>query len=284
MQIRQFNNYVQPVMLHPVSQYVKFAVIEAVKILAAKLFLEFLESQILSLKGSLIPKQKVYDTVVFAPLTEEILATGFIQNGIRLIQGKCNGKKNLTQAEWKTQQAFRIHLTALIFASVHFLNPQKSMARMLLTFSWTYFGGLMRGYLSERYGTLSIGIILHGIHNSLTLLPHLIKPFWFVQLTPLFGDRIYLTDMAIVILGNRIITYNAALPPKTSGLYQTAVFWLKLPAYIKTLITVAIIDKRAISRCAIELLMPALRSGLIQAPEVCSKLIRRMRFSGQGYK
>lgn len=69
----------------------------------------------------------------------------------------------------KIQQVFRIHLAAFIFAAAHLLNPHPNKASALTQLIWTYLGGVVYGYLSEKYCSLIPGILAHGINNFLAI-------------------------------------------------------------------------------------------------------------------
>ena len=233
-------HYVEPVVYPPTSQAIFRMGEEVVKIIAAKIFLEYLGQSFLN-HPKVISKEDVHTATVIAPIGEEIVFRCFILGGIRTVQRILNAfekkesediekgeevdswsKKSffyirlgsnfydnspqdlkeddfvitlyppiteemlvriymriidpwggehsgLTKEELKErcQQIFRIHLAALIFAAAHLGNHHPTKADALIQFTWTYIGGIIYGYLSEKYGSLVPGIIAHGFNNSI---------------------------------------------------------------------------------------------------------------------
>mgnify|MGYP000891439286 CR=1 FL=1 len=84
-------------------------------------------------------------TVILAPLSEEILFRGFLQNFLE------NHWKDITKA---------VLVTSLLFATVH-LNP-----------GWIiqiYLMGIILGYLAWKTGSVFPGFILHALNNAIAL-------------------------------------------------------------------------------------------------------------------
>jgi membrane protease YdiL (CAAX protease family) len=162
--------YFKPVIDHPVTRYGFMIVAEVVKIVAAKMFLEFLSRRLWN-HSSKLPFRNVYIAVVFAPVVEEIIFRGILLRGIHLIQKVfrkvCLSGGAISEQTRKTDQIFRVHLAALIFAGSHLLNPHRNAVSAGIQFCWTYIGGVTYGYLSEKYQSLAPGMIVHGINNSL---------------------------------------------------------------------------------------------------------------------
>ena len=165
--IHFLENYIEPVIYHPITQLAFRFAIEVVKIVAAKIFLEFLGKRFLNETSKMKPRE-VFIITVFAPVFEEILFRGILLRSIHAMQKVSNNQNGLTEEE-AAQQKHRIHLSAFIFAAAHLTNPHKTMTSALMQFTWTYLGGLSYGYLSEKYNTLSVSILAHGFNNSLTV-------------------------------------------------------------------------------------------------------------------
>ena len=154
-------NYIEPVIHHRVCQIAFRVVTEIVKILAAKIFLELLCRRFLPGNANLSSK-KIFLDVVVAPVVEEILFRGIFLGTIYLAQ-----KADIGEGEERIQRVFRVHLSALFFAAAHLANPHPDMTSALLQFAWCYVGGVTFGYLTEKYHTLSVGILAHGFNNAL---------------------------------------------------------------------------------------------------------------------
>ncbi len=65
------------------------------------------------------------------------------------------------------QQIFRIHLAAFIFAAAHLSNTHSNKAIALTQLVWSYMGGVIYGYLSEKYHSLAPSILAHGFNNAI---------------------------------------------------------------------------------------------------------------------
>lgn len=235
--IHRFNlNYVKPIRENRWFQFASFAVVEIVKIIAAKTFLEYLGKQFLS-HSTKVSKREIYNTIILPPVFEEIFFRFVVLQGIHLTQKilnsatrielssniygsskqnlqsnkliininpplmeevLCRGyvkatyfmtewakfifcrtnayskdvqKKQMTEEEKRDQiqQVFRIHLSALIFAAAHLSNPHPNKTSALIQFTWTYIGGIIYGYMCEKYHSLAPGILAHGFNNGLAL-------------------------------------------------------------------------------------------------------------------
>lgn len=118
-----------------------------------------------------------------------------LKNGIGLIE--IPEEEEVTEEE-KVQQVFRIHLAALIFAAAHLSNPHSNKTNAIVQFSWTFLGGIIYGYLSEKYHSLAPGIIAHGMNNSIVV-----------------AGQIYSQEVApfllVALLANRVVSYLLAV-------------------------------------------------------------------------
>ena len=164
-------NYVEPVIYHPICQWAFRITLELVKIFAVKFFLDYLSGDI-SQGTSEEMTRKIYRAVIIAPLVEEIVFRGFVVVGIKAMQSMYNAgllKCEPTEEDKRVQQIFRIHLSAFLFAAIHLNNLHKTVPRALIQFVEAYIAGLSLGYLSEKYQTLSATILSHGIHNALCI-------------------------------------------------------------------------------------------------------------------
>jgi len=101
-----------------------------------------------------------YYAVAGAPVVEEILFRGMLNEAVALIQRDwaAYNEKELSQADLKAQKEFRIRLVAVIFGLAHFAGGpiQVTVAAM---------GGYMLGNLAEETNSLALPIIFHALHN-----------------------------------------------------------------------------------------------------------------------
>jgi membrane protease YdiL (CAAX protease family) len=198
-------------------------VAEVVKVIAARLFLVFLGKRFLNEASKVTPHQ-VYLITVFGPVIEEIVFRGFLLQGIHMVQKGWHYIRHDTPSneDEKTEQKIRIHLSTFVFAALHLTNLHKSAAGALIQFTWSYFGGVAYGYLSEKYQTLSVSILAHGFNNSLAIAAQIYPP----QFTPVFflalianklGTYILATstiDRDIVTRVHQAITFLGNLPER----------------------------------------------------------------------
>ena len=218
--IHFLENYIEPVIYHPITQLAFQFAIEVVKIVAAKMFLEFLGKRFLNETSKMKPRE-VFIITVFAPVVEEILFRGILLRSIHAMQKVLNNQNGLT--EEAPQQKFRVHLSAFIFAAAHLTNPHKTMTSALMQFTWTYFGGLSYGYLSEKYNTLSVSILAHGFNNFLAVAIGMYPG----HLAPFFLLAVVANKLGTYILATTTIDEFAV-----TGVRQAVVFCVGLPGRV----------------------------------------------------
>src|SRR5580658_4073943 len=144
-------------------------IVEIVKIVAATCFLTYISGSYLS-PTRRVTRLEIEEIVIIGPVLEEFLIRGLLQRGIGLGQKYWNEyvlKRELTSNEIKVQTLFRIQLSAIIFAALHLLNPHETRTNAMIQLTWSYIGGMVCGLTSEKYGTLSISIIAHGLNNGI---------------------------------------------------------------------------------------------------------------------
>lgn len=153
------------------KEYVGEVLKETVKLVAATCFLDILSASLA--KGTSQQTTKlIYLAVVLAPITEESLFRGILLKTIHTIQNLYNHlilEREPTVKEMESQQKFRVHFSAFIFGAVHLLNPHKNIVTAITQFAEAYLTGVSFAYMSEKYHTLSITILTHGIHNALCI-------------------------------------------------------------------------------------------------------------------
>ncbi len=160
-------HYVKPA-IHYVGQFMIGTVAEVTKIVAAQIFLKYLLQKVLS--ESKTPMKEMMISVVAIPVIEEILFRGCIQRGIGLVQKGWNYfviQRELSPRELDVQRTWRVQMSAIIFAAAHLTNPHRNMGHKLTQFTWAYMGGVAYGYLSDKYQSLSVSILVHGFNNML---------------------------------------------------------------------------------------------------------------------
>ena len=223
-------NYVEPVIHHPTARRV-FGVcleriLEGIKVIMAKVFLEHLGSYYLS-HSTKITKEHIYQVIVRAPIVEEWLFRGVLLRVIHLVQDILTGNKvqsSLSQdssdiessadelekemiEDKQTKRTFRIHLAALIFAAAHLSNPHPNKISALTQFAWSYLGGVIYGHLTEKYDSLAPGILAHGINNLIATAslayPQEITPF-----------------LLLALFVNRFATYHLAVSQIDQSIYE----------------------------------------------------------------
>lgn len=140
-------------------------VAEVIKIFAATLFLSIAWACAYVNQPAAI-KERALLAIVAAPLIEEILFRGILQKTIHLIQ-HLTLKKNPTEMEKIHQKTFRVQLSSLLFGAAHLTNEGNSPLGRGIQCTWSYFGGVSYGYLSEKYQTLSMSILAHGLNNMI---------------------------------------------------------------------------------------------------------------------
>lgn len=151
---------------------------------------------------SSITPEEIWVPILFGSITEELLFRGAIQNTIGWIQKKWTSKVKLSEEDLKSQQVFRVHLTAILFGLYHLTNNPLSIIQASLV----YLPGTSYSYLKEKYNTLSITILAHGIHNA-------IVGCALVSLERLSQKSIYLilasqSACLIVVIVNEIFWYR----------------------------------------------------------------------------
>jgi hypothetical protein len=162
--------------------------VEIIKVVAARIFLELL-SRCLAVGRSEFLAKEINLGVVKAPVIEEVLFRGCLVPCIYFTQRIYNRimkKPKLTATDQRIQQIFRVHLSAFIFAIAHLLNPHATVASALIQVGAAYTAGVSYAYIYEKYQTLSITMLAHGIHNALAIfiedIPGAHVPFLIVAL------------------------------------------------------------------------------------------------------
>jgi membrane protease YdiL (CAAX protease family) len=162
--------HAEPVILHPICQIAYRVMLESIKMVAASHFLDILVER-LKRKATHLALNSINVhikiLIVVAPLMEELMFRGVILQGVHLLQKTWNeyAGNQLTQEDEKSQQAFRVRLSAFSFAAAH-LFTSKSKIAAAIQFLLCYESGLQWGYISEKYQTLSVGFLSHGLNNA----------------------------------------------------------------------------------------------------------------------
>lgn len=186
-------DYVEPLKKNEYVQYAFAITVEAIKIVAVTCFLSLLAIKFVT-PNSHLSRKVIYRIVVESPVVEEIIFRGFFLRGLRLLQEMANWSSNK-----QTEQFYRVHITALLFGLTHSLPLQAAFA---------YEGGVGYGYLTEKYETLSVTILAHGINNFIGVK--------FVTSTSLIQACGYLTAWVAQEIGFQILARYQAKNQKIS--------------------------------------------------------------------
>lgn len=150
-----FNQTIESLKKNKVACWTYSICVETIKIVAAMGFLTLLATTIKP--TSKISSKYIVRAIIEAPFDEEIFFRGLLLRGIRLFQ-----KSPASDEEKAAQQTLRVRVSAFVFGLAHFQGgPLQILSASL--------GGLSYGYLSEKYETLSMGIVAHGINNFIAL-------------------------------------------------------------------------------------------------------------------
>ncbi|MCE5293002.1 MAG: CPBP family intramembrane metalloprotease [Chlamydiales bacterium] len=113
------------------------------------------------------------DSVVIAPVLEEILFRVILLDGIKAIQNAVFThwhSRPATPAELQSQKVFRVWVTAIAFGIAHLGNyPGMSTAGKVAVTAWHILGGLIYGYLKEVADSASASLIYHSYHNYIVM-------------------------------------------------------------------------------------------------------------------
>jgi len=274
---------------------------EIIKIVAVKIFLEFLAERFLNAPKKVAPS-KVYKSVISGPAIEEVIFRIYILQGIHLVQNTLNEFDNESafeeegfkpryrihlntsfshsstpqyqqsdvfvipicvpvveeiicrayvgliykvnqifsyamskifgydiEEDEKTeneqiQQIFRIHLAALIFAASHLGNDHANTASALKQFCWTFVGGIVYGYLTEKYQSLAPGILFHGFNNALVTAAKIYPEMSHYIVLALLANRVAsyilgVTSIEVIPLVKQIYDVNLFIPRLVNNLY-----------------------------------------------------------------
>lgn|GEM_PF-2683678 len=196
-------NYIEPIIHHAANQWVFRVLLEVIKVVAAKIFLNYLVKCLFNELGTQKASyRKIYANVVFAPLIEEIIFRFFILKAIHLIGYIASlplldlddVEEDKVKQQEKRQEMIRVHLGAFIFAAAHLLNPHRDKIHALIQFSWSYLGGVTYGYLTERYDSLAPAILSHGLNN-------------YVAILGITCPEISKTLIVLALVINRVVSY-----------------------------------------------------------------------------
>lgn len=153
---------------HPIARHVDKTIGETAKIVGAYLSLSAVAAFLVRDPNSRPEKLELTKAIVMSPVVEQVFH-GVLLGGIALAQKGWNHGGALTLEQEKTQQLFRVCISALLLASLHLLDPQKNVASAVAQFAYRFAGFVSYGYLTEKCQTLSVPILAHGIHNALFL-------------------------------------------------------------------------------------------------------------------
>jgi hypothetical protein len=162
MQVKEnysfYENYFEPLQDNPFVRYTFAVGVEVVKVVAAKCFLELLCTKFIT-PTEKVPFNRIYVVVVLAPVIEEILFRGIFLRCVYWAQ-----KEPDTDEERVEQLTYRVHLTAMVFGLLHW-----PLGKGPFNAVTAYLGSIGYGYLTEKYDTIALSILAHGIGNFFIL-------------------------------------------------------------------------------------------------------------------
>ena len=240
------DNYMRPIARYQAVQFVYKATVEIVKVVAAKVFLEFISKRYLN-APLIMPFKSVYETVVLAPLLEEILFRFLILKSIHLFQELMNmlSHKGTVDDEKKlNQQIFRVHFTALIFGLVHLTNPHKTAKSAAIQVVWSALGGEVYGNMAEKYHSIFPSILSHALNNAMVC----VAVIYQVSI-PLFVASLIVNRMALYLLSRP--SKPAFVPAILSHAFNSGIFALMIyqetnPSAIPLLLGAMIVNRMAL--------------------------------------
>ena len=152
--------------------YVRSATIEIIKIVSALTFLSIAGAGIFAhsqLSHRIRMTNHIWTKLLLDPLAEEIVFRLISHSVIYSFQygyNKLLQREELTEEQKTAQKIFRIVLSAILFSLEHVRVNQGR--NLFFHVPVTLIGGIAYSGLLERYRTLSIGLLFHGINNLLT--------------------------------------------------------------------------------------------------------------------
>ncbi|NGX28532.1 MAG: hypothetical protein K940chlam1_00713 [Candidatus Anoxychlamydiales bacterium] len=162
--------------------------------------------------------------VFYVPIFEEIIFRVLFTETVRASQSIYNymyKRGDLTETQKKTQEQFRVHVVAAIFA---FYHPQMGIVKQLLCY---YLFGRATGYLKEKTGAIFAPLALHVVHNFVSA----IKDPYYVGRTAFSRPEIivaFLTSRHLLLHVPVLIALNKKFLPIPESL---------MPNFVKTTTT-----------------------------------------------
>ncbi|MBA3720987.1 MAG: CPBP family intramembrane metalloprotease [Parachlamydiaceae bacterium] len=178
-EVQQNQSYVNSFINHPITiatrKMICGGVIEICSTVAATAFLyQVVVKRMLNPLASHTYRNSIPPIVVVGPVLEEVLFRQLLQGSLHMVQRFNNrfiAKKPPSHQDLKIQEHFRVTVTAVIFGGVHLQNSHKNVFSAVKQFSLATLGGFSYGYLAEKYNTISLSILAHGINNAIAVLP-----------------------------------------------------------------------------------------------------------------
>lgn len=165
---------VNRVLIQPVLRVLPSVLEELVKIAAVGIFLHFLQVRFLLPKidvrigfsfhhycvRSGLSRSDIFTRIVERPLSEEIVIRGFLLRGLSLFP---------VSGDSRIRQICRISFSSATWTLLHVGNIGTGQHSRLYLAGRIFISGIAYGYLSERYSTLSVSYLAHGLHNFLCI-------------------------------------------------------------------------------------------------------------------
>jgi len=178
---------------HPAFQLAFQAIVEVIKIFTATIFLKLLTDQLFKgISQNSIVGLPISHITTYAPLIEEVEFRGACFLGLRCVS---EAMRKTPEEERPFLKILPVHLSSIAFAAAHLANPIPNCYKVL-QFAITYFLAVRWAYLVDKYHTLSIGILSHGIHNTCVM-----GTLFYPSFSPFFIAMILVNGIGIGLLG-----------------------------------------------------------------------------------
>ncbi|MBA3720988.1 MAG: CPBP family intramembrane metalloprotease [Parachlamydiaceae bacterium] len=178
---------------HPAIKNIYKGTVKIVSVVAAGYFLNGVANYLLFPLAAPTMHSTISLLVFVAPVFEEIIFRQVIQGTIHSFQKLYNRivvKKVLSQNDLKAQEIFRVRCSAICFGACRLFKIKDDAMSIILRIVYRTTLGLGLGYMVEKYKSLTLPILAHGVNNSIAALAYIYS-----------GNRRELPEVASLIVG-----------------------------------------------------------------------------------